>query len=113
MPVAFSAKDAVPGSSLYQGAVPVPSFRANAWGFFQVHGNVAEWTQDCWNRTLVGLPTDGAPATTGDCTRRLLRGGAWSYWPIDIRSAYREAANAEDRFPHVGFRIARYLEAGR
>jgi formylglycine-generating enzyme required for sulfatase activity len=103
----------IPGSSSFQSTVPVQSFRANGWGFFQVHGNVAEWTTDCWNRTLAGLPTDGSPATTGDCAQRVLRGGGWSYWPEDLRSAYREAINAEQRYVHIGFRIARDLEAGQ
>ncbi len=108
-----NAKAAVPGASSFQGTVPVQSFRTNAWGFFQVHGNVADWTADCWNRTLAGLPTDGSPATTGVCTQRVLRGGAWSYWPEDLRSAYRETVSAQKRFVHVGFRIARDIVDGQ
>lgn len=108
-----SGAAAVPGLSSFQGTVPIQSFRANPWGFFQVHGNVADWTADCWNKTLTGLPTNGTAATTGDCTQRVLRGGAWNYWPEDLRSAYREAVNAEHRYVNVGFRVARELEAGR
>ena len=108
-----NAKAAVSGASSFLGTVPVQSFRSNTWGFFQVHGNVADWTADCWNRTSAGLPADGTAATAGDCTQRVLRGGAWSYWPEDLRSAYREAANAQQRFVHVGFRIARDLVNGQ
>ena len=90
-----------------EGTSPVGCFAPNPWGFFQVHGNVAEWTQDCWNRDYKGAPIDGSAALTGDCSRRVLRGGAWNYWPEDIRAAYREAAPAEHRYFHVGFRMAR------
>ncbi len=107
------AKGAAPVLSRYTGTVPVQSFQPNAWGFFNVHGNVIEWTQDCWNRTLVGLPTDGGPAVTGDCTRRVLRGSGWSFWPVDLRSAYRAADDKDSRFVHVGFRVARDLIDGK
>ena len=45
----------------------------------------------------------------GDCTRRVVRGGAWSSWAEDIRAAYREMAGQDDRFYSVGFRVARDL----
>jgi formylglycine-generating enzyme required for sulfatase activity len=92
------------------GARMVESFRQNPWGFFQVHGNVAEWTQDCWNKTLAGLPNTSAAVATGDCTQRALRGGGWTYWPEELRSAYREPANGSFRYTHVGFRVARDLD---
>lgn len=108
-----NAKAAVPGSSNFQGTMAIQSFRSNPWGFFQVRGNVAEWTRDCWNNTLTGLPIDGAPATIGDCAQRVLRGGSWSYWAEDLRSAYREAVNADQRYVTIGFRIARELEVAK
>jgi formylglycine-generating enzyme required for sulfatase activity len=91
------------------GTKAVNSFRENPWGFFNVHGNVGEWVKDCWNATYAEVPTDGSAAATGDCARRVVRGGAWSYWPEDIRAAYREAASANDRYFHIGFRVARDL----
>jgi formylglycine-generating enzyme required for sulfatase activity len=93
-----------------EGTSPVGCFAPNPWGFFEVHGNVAEWTQDCWNRDYKGAPIDGSAALAGDCSRRVLRGGGWNYWPEDIRAAYREAAPAEHRYFHVGFRVARDVE---
>jgi formylglycine-generating enzyme required for sulfatase activity len=108
-----TAKSVLPQPNQQQGTTPVQSFRSNPWGFFQVHGNVAEWTQDCWSKTLTGLPVDGAAAATGDCAQRVLRGGGWNYWPEDLRAAYREAANAEHRFVHVGFRLARDIDASQ
>jgi formylglycine-generating enzyme required for sulfatase activity len=92
-----------------KGTVPVHLFQPNPWGLFQVHGNVAEWIEDCWNRSYMGAPSDGAAVTTGDCDRHGLRGGGWSYRASDIRSAYRESARKENRYVHVGFRVARDL----
>ena len=81
----------------------------NPWGIFQVHGNVADWVQDCWNPDYSHTPGDGSAAHGGDCTRRVVRGGAWSSWAEDIRAAYREMAGQDDRFYSVGFRVARDL----
>ncbi len=89
------------------GTVPVHLYRPNPGGIYQVHGNVAEWVEDCWNRSYMGAPHDPSAVRTGDCDRRVLRGGAWSYWPSDIRAAYRESAPKDQRYVHVGFRVAR------
>jgi formylglycine-generating enzyme required for sulfatase activity/uncharacterized caspase-like protein len=92
-----------------KGTVPVDFYQSNPWGLFQVHGNVAEWVEDCWNRSYKGAPSDTSAVKTGDCNRRVLRGGGWSYWASDVRSAYRESARKENRYVHVGFRVARDL----
>jgi formylglycine-generating enzyme required for sulfatase activity len=89
------------------GTRPVAWGQPNPWGFFQVHGNVAEWVQDCWNPDYARTPIDGSAARTGDCSLRVVRGGAWSSWPEDIRAAYREMAGAEERYYSIGFRVAR------
>lgn len=94
------------------GTVPVAAYPGNNWGFFSTHGNTAEWTADCWTPTLAGIPRDGSVWKSGDCSKHAVRGGGWSYWPEDIRSAYREAAGASMRFFHVGFRVARDLPNG-
>ena len=91
------------------GTVAVHWFQPNPWGFFNVHGNVAEWAQDCWNKTYTGAPIDGSAALTGDCTQRVVRGGGWNHWPVDIRTRYREAAPLVNRYYVVGFRVARNL----
>ena len=57
----------------------------------------------------MGAPANTQAVKTGDCERRVLRGGGWSYWASDIRSAYRESARKENRYVHVGFRVARDL----
>lgn len=90
-----------------RGTVPVDRFAPNPFGLFQVHGNVAEWTLDCWNRSYHGLPNDMSPAAIGDCSRRVIRGGGWTHDETSIGSAFRESVPASEAFYDVGFRVAR------
>jgi formylglycine-generating enzyme required for sulfatase activity len=90
-----------------KGTMPAASFAPNAFGLYQMHGNVAEWTQDCWNASYETAPGDGTALGLGDCSKRALRGGAYAYSAADIRSAYRESGYAQDRYAHVGFRVTR------
>ncbi|HKA73847.1 MAG TPA: SUMF1/EgtB/PvdO family nonheme iron enzyme [Xanthobacteraceae bacterium] len=90
---------------------PVGSFPANAFGLDDMSGNVAEWVEDCWHDNYDGAPTDGSAWTAGgDCSRRLVRGGAWHYQPWELRSANREWYPRDARHDHIGFRIARTLQ---
>ena len=90
--------------------VPVDSFQPNPWGLYNVHGNVWEWTEDCWNDSNRGIPSDGSARTKGyDCSRRVVRGGCWNLDPEFLRSAYRSADSAVGRRHNVGFRVARTL----
>jgi formylglycine-generating enzyme required for sulfatase activity len=96
-------------ASVVKGTVPVNLYQPNPWGLFQVHGNVAEWVEDCWNESYEGAPGNASAVNKGDCSRRVVRGGGWSYFAPAIRSAFRESAPKEDRYVHVGFRVARDL----
>lgn len=91
--------------------VPVDSFQPNPWGLYQVHGNVWEWTEDCWNNSYDGAPTDGSAWTGGNCNRRVLRGGSWRNHPRNLRSAFRFDYSTSDRIDakSLGFRVARTL----
>jgi formylglycine-generating enzyme required for sulfatase activity len=89
--------------------MPVDSFEPNPWGLFCVHGNVWEWTEDCWTNSNTGNPGDGAARTTGDCNQRVVRGGSWSSNPRFIRSAIRHGVSTVDRNGNRGFRLARAL----
>ena len=89
--------------------VEVGSFGANGFGLHDVHGNVREWVEDCWNGSYEGAPRDGSAWTRGDCGARVLRGGSWNYFPRNLRSAdrYRDATGF--RYSYAGFRIVRTL----
>jgi formylglycine-generating enzyme required for sulfatase activity len=94
-----------------QHTVPVDSFRANPWGLWGVHGNVWDWTDDCWNEANLGNPGDGSPRRTGDCTWRVVRGGAWNYPARDLRAAHRYWNLPDNRSTVQGLRVARTLQA--
>ena len=85
---------------------PVGSFPANAFGLFDMHGNVWEWVQDCWNSNYQGAPNDGSAWLTGDCSRRVLRGGSWLGGADWLRSSYRYWNPAGGRGDNFGFRLA-------
>jgi formylglycine-generating enzyme required for sulfatase activity len=89
--------------------VATDASEANPFGLLHVHGNVREWVEDCWNASLAGLPKDGAPRITGDCNSRVVRGGAWSDEPKDLRSAKRSWEVVGERRAEIGFRVARTL----
>jgi formylglycine-generating enzyme required for sulfatase activity len=92
-----------------KATVPVDSFEPNPWGLYNVHGNVWEWTEDCWNDGNTANPGDGRARPTGDCMRRVVRGGSWNNYPMFLRSAWREGWLAGIRNSFMGFRVARTL----
>ena len=85
------------------------SFRANGFGLHDLHGNVFEWVEDCYKDSYSGAPTNGSANTTGDCRKRVLRGGSWYYNPVYLRSANRYWGGTVYRYYFIGFRIARTL----
>ena len=86
---------------------PVGSFSANAFGLHDVHGNVWEWVEDCWNGSYDGAPGDGTAWEGGNCSSRVLRGGSWFDYPHLLRSADRHRDGAGNRYLISGFRVAR------
>ena len=93
----------------WENTAPVGSFEPNAFGVHDMHGNVYEWVEDCWNESYVGAPSDGSSWWSGDCTRRVLRGGSWSSIPWSLRSADRGWDTVDIRDLSYGFRVARTL----
>ena len=97
----------------WRGTSQVASFNTNAFGLFDMHGNVAEWTQDCWNQAYLGLgrqqkmaPNDGVAWQAGDCRKRVMRGGSWGHTQSMLRSSARDHYSASGRFALAGFRLA-------
>ena len=103
----YGAGDA---GSYRQRTVPAGSFPPNDFGLHDIHGNVWEWVEDCWNGSYDGAPRDGSAWGSVQCGRRVVRGGAWYYGPRLLRSAYRSwnfAGNRSSVFS--GIRVARTL----
>lgn len=92
-----------------RNTVPVKSFSANQFGLYDMHGNVYEWTADCWNENYQGAPTDGRAWLSGNCKERVLRGGSWHNEPRDVRSSKRFWFGTWYRFNNYGFRLAHDL----
>ncbi len=91
-----------------KSTAPVGSFAANAYGLHDMQGNVWEWVQDVWHDNYQGAPTDGSAwQSGGDQRSRVLRGGAWNYYPLNLRAAYRDRISPDFRNSNVGFRVAR------
>ena len=90
----------------WEYTAPVGSFPANAWGLHDMHGNVEEWVEDCLNYSYEGAPTDGSAWIRGDCSSRMVRGGAWFGDPRYLRSASRYGYARTYRDGLLGFRLA-------
>jgi formylglycine-generating enzyme required for sulfatase activity len=87
----------------------VGSFAANAFGVFDMYGNAAEWTADCYAPNYDVAPVDGGAFAPAKCAERVYRGGAYADAPVLLRAAARGHAPPERRMPNVGLRVARAL----
>jgi formylglycine-generating enzyme required for sulfatase activity len=83
--------------------IPVDNYLPNPWGLYNVHGNVWDWTEDCWNSANAGNPGEDSPRASGDCSLRVLRGAFWNNYPHTLRSAQREKEPANVRDNRAGF----------
>jgi formylglycine-generating enzyme required for sulfatase activity len=89
---------------------PVGSFAANAFGLYDMVGNVEQWTEDCYHFSYRSAPADGSPWISGnDCNLRVDRGGSWSSSSGPPRSEFRAWHPIGARFDYLGFRVARTL----
>jgi len=95
----------------FEYTAPVGSFPPNAFGVFEMHGNVYEWTADCWHDNgYVGAPEDGSAwIKNGDCDFRQIRGSDWVDPPIFSRSGNRNERRLDRFGDWLGFRVARDL----
>lgn len=89
----------------------VGALQANAFGLYDMHGNVWEWVEDCYHNSYQNAPTDGS-AWLSSCRQdgaRVQRGGSWYFNTHYARSAFRNFNAADSRSYDVGFRVARTL----
>jgi formylglycine-generating enzyme required for sulfatase activity len=91
------------------GPVAAGQYRPNAFGLYDMHGNVREWTTDLWHESYDSTPLDGSPASEGHSSMRVVRGGAWCDDPTLLRSAARMRATQSGRSNLIGVRVARAL----
>ena len=84
----------------------VGRYQPNRFGLYDVHGNVFEWVQDCYNDSYAGAPSDGRVWELGDCNRRVRRGGSWGDYSEAGRAANRGWGNRSSRNDALGFRLA-------
>jgi formylglycine-generating enzyme required for sulfatase activity len=86
---------------------PVGHYMPNAWGLYDMQGNIWEWTADCWNDNYAGAPTDGSTRTTGDCDARSSRGGSYGNAVFSTYVAVRAPRHASYVGHSWGFRVVR------
>lgn len=101
--------DSPPSERNRQKTLPVGSFAPNAFGLYDMHGNVWEYTEDCWNDEYNGAPTDGSAWLTGSCDGKVIKGGSWLEYSGEARSAHRVGGGADDPYNTDGIRLARDL----
>ncbi|MDZ8239968.1 MAG: SUMF1/EgtB/PvdO family nonheme iron enzyme [Nostoc sp. ChiQUE01a] len=98
-----------PKGKYRQETTEVGSFPLNAFGLYDMHGNVWEWCQDTWHDSYKGAPSNGSAWINNDNQNRMLRGGSWFYSPQECRSASRLSYDKAGRgnFNYdIGFRVA-------
>ncbi|MEM9275912.1 MAG: SUMF1/EgtB/PvdO family nonheme iron enzyme [Cyanobacteria bacterium P01_F01_bin.143] len=83
----------------------VGTFPPNAFGLYDMHGNVWEWCQDDWYSNYEGAPIDGTVRGSKTGSKKVIRGGSWVNSPSRCRSAYRNADTRDDRYSTLGFRV--------
>ena len=88
----------------------VGRYAPNAFGLHDMHGNLWEWVEDCSNDDYSGAPSEGSAWLSGDCSKRLMRGGSWLDGPRALRVSMRRAESNTVSMYFCGFRVARTLE---
>jgi formylglycine-generating enzyme required for sulfatase activity len=93
-----------------QQTAPVGSFKPNAFGLHDMHGNVWEWVEDNWHDGYEGAPADGSAwLRGGDPSFRVVRSGSWRLESELVRAAVRVKRNINVQFDTLGFRVARTI----
>ncbi|MBL8547820.1 MAG: formylglycine-generating enzyme family protein [Hyphomonadaceae bacterium] len=88
----------------------VGSYPANAWGLYDMHGNVWEWTEDCYRERHTPMPNNGRAWLTRSCNHRVQKGGSFADPMTELRVANRRPIRPEERHAETGFRLVRRLD---
>jgi formylglycine-generating enzyme required for sulfatase activity len=95
----------------YAGVAPVGKFRPNSFNLYDMTGNAWQWMQDCWHNGYNGAPTNGgAWLAQGDCTKRVIRGGAFDAIDTRLGIADRRNWDANAQLRSISFRVVRELD---
>lgn len=85
----------------------VGTYAENAFGIYDMHGNVWEWTLDCWHDRYDNAPSNGDAWDESNCQARVLRGGSWKTYPLFVRSSNRDWFEPNKSSNQFGFRVVR------
>jgi formylglycine-generating enzyme required for sulfatase activity len=97
------------GSKWDKRTAPVGSFKANAFGLYDMHGNVWQWVQDAGSDSIEDAPSDSSPRPGDKAPYRIMRSGSWYDPPDNLRAPSRYVDAPTDRDSGVGFRVAKTL----
>jgi formylglycine-generating enzyme required for sulfatase activity len=107
----YAVNGPIPCNDGYSDLAPVGSFKPNAFGLYDMAGNVFEQIADCWNENYVGAPTDGSAWMSGECGRHVVRKAAFGNpHPFMFRAASRNVDGEIAKRNRYGFRVAVSLE---
>jgi sulfatase modifying factor 1 len=96
----------------YLNTSPVGSYAPNAFGLYDMIGNLGEWVEDCSSHSYGSMTADGTPEL-GDCSKRMVRGGSWGTQPRQLRSAERIRYEPSAVDDSIGIRVAKSLSPDR